>query len=277
MKQTILTEKLPDSQGGFTIVKGFDRPVIEPHETRKKVMIGIKTTDEWTAFENKRNEIHAEKRLAAQAFVNSKNAGKAGNRAECESFHVEFNTRTNNALRLDGEMPPIKRAKDEKIKALTKSLAVYFEPRAGEKIIEPTEAFTLSEKVKTLTKNQVLLRDGTIKSDFVGVEYWKKAIDEKWSKNIISVVGKNIPSGGKLQKDLTGDEQIEISGQLNLERISKLSVANKDAEKLQVIDGLAGQAATMRSKLEIQNDSAALTKSQDWYNLELIKLDEVYK
>jgi hypothetical protein len=272
MKSTVLTEKI----GGFIIVKGFDRPVIEPFETRKKVEIEIKKTDEWKAFDAKKKAIENECKMAAQARKSKALARKNKNVADVEKYHADDLMRTKNAENLMAEMGPIKKAMQKKHKELMNSQAVYFSPRPGEEIIEPTEVFTLSEKVKALKSNEVLLRDGTVKPDFVGKSYWKKGASG-WAKNTITEIGKKIPTGGKLPEDLTGDEQTEISEQLNLERIGKLSISDKESEKLGVIDGLAGQAATMKSKLEIQSDSQALQKSQDWYNAEVLKIEEVYK
>lgn len=276
MKRTVLTEKLPDAQGGQTIVKGFDFPVIDPHRTREKVAVAIRQADESRAFSDKRKAIENECKMAGQSRTSEIAAKKNNNIADAEKHHSDYLRRFENASDLMNEMLPLKRAYNQKLKSLRKSQAIFFTPRNGEEILENNEMATLSEKYRGLNKNQVLLRDGSVKSDFVGVEYWKKSTDGKWSKNMISQIGKNIPTGGKRKEDLTQEERAEISEQLNLERISKLSSGGKESEKLQVIDSLAGQAASMRSKLEIQNDSAALTKSQDWYNVEVAKLDEVY-
>ena len=55
-----------------------------------------------------------------------------------------------------------------------------------------------------------------------------------------------------------------------------MTAAQKAEEKAGVIQGLQHQAVQMRMGLEIQNDSAALKKSQDWYNAEVAKVEALY-
>jgi len=79
------------------------------------------------------------------------------------------------------------------------------------------------------------------------------------------------------ESKLSESQRAEISLQLETERISKMSKADKAKEKEQRESGLKAQAVQMRNELEISNDKDALKKAQEWLAAELTKLDEVYK
>ena len=55
-----------------------------------------------------------------------------------------------------------------------------------------------------------------------------------------------------------------------------MTLAQKEAEKTAIISGLASRANAMRGELEIQGDSKALVKSQDWYKAEVEKVNLRY-
>lgn len=71
-------------------------------------------------------------------------------------------------------------------------------------------------------------------------------------------------------KEIIKKEQFEIS------RISELSNEKKQNEKTIKISLLVKKAIAMRSELEIQSDPEALTKSQQWFNAEKQKIEDLY-
>jgi len=112
------------------------------------------------------------------------------------------------------------------------------------------------------SSNATLAEVDSVPADYVG---------GKWSSREISKIGDEIKSG-----EIT-EINAEISEQLESERIAKLTTAQKEAEKSNLISALASRANAMRGELEIQGDAAALKKSQDWYKAEVEKVQARYQ
>ena len=158
---------------------------------------------------------------------------------------------------------------------LFKQFAIYLNT-PNEIFITDKEAETIIHKMKTI-KNEDILLDINLKEicDNRGKIVWRK-ISGKWMKRDISILGDDLKAGEILQNNLSESESLEITEQLESERISKLSQSEKEIEKQSMMDSIANQAVTMKLKLEIQNDLKALEKSKEWYNSEIEKINIKY-
>ena len=158
-------------------------------------------------------------------------------------------------------------------KKFVKEHAEYFQPKIGEVFIE-------DEQYQKLVKKEIgefgkLTIAGKVIPDYSEQSIYQKT-GGKWI--IINLdFGDKFPDGAILVRNLTDEQKIEIADQTEIDRISELSGPEKETEKQNAIDGVAFQAAKMRSALEIQGDGKALEKSQDWYNAELIIIEAKYK
>jgi len=138
----------------------------------------------------------------------------------------------------------------------------------------------LMQKWMSKTENEQITINGEVVEDFRGKQYFYKA-DGSWVESeIISDLGitKNTVVADEYQDqaiekaDLTPEQLEEI-------RVQGLSAEEKTAEKENAIDQAATQAATMRSKLEIQGATAAKAKAdaQAWYQEQLIIIEAKYE
>ena len=76
---------------------------------------------------------------------------------------------------------------------------------------------------------------------------------------------------------LTDIDREEIATQIDTERIAGLSATAKADEKQAAIDGVLAESVRIRSGLEIQEDSDALKKAQDFYNAGIADVEIKYK
>lgn len=159
---------------------------------------------------------------------------------------------------------------------LLKKHAIYFEPGKDVKIIS-AQVMEFRDKLRTLGKKQFLTLDGNIIDDNRGrIAYFKNA-ENRWIIQNVFMLGEKIDTLSIWSEDLTDEQRQEIGVQIDTERIAGLDATEKVTEFETLKDGIALQAALMRSKLEIQEDPEALVKSQEWYKAEIIKLEDKYK
>jgi hypothetical protein len=124
-----------------------------------------------------------------------------------------------------------------------------------------------------LANNKVLTLDGKTVADYRGKTFFKKS-GGRWLFQEITILGDE-PMTGSTEK-LTESEMAELVEQANTDRIGKLSTAETTKEKDAIIEGLAGQASAMRSKLEIQGDKKALETAQMWYKEQVAAVEKKY-
>ena len=288
--KTIITEIIKDDKNKeHEVIKGFSDPVIEPVETGKNTTDLIKSTPEMKAHNNKIQEIETRNKNITQtknllkAAVNKKFNPKSSDVDKKEADDIIKNEAAKLKVEegkkdeLLADLQGINNNILKKRKELYLGNLIYFDPAPGEEIItveKYNEYMGLSENLES---GQALCKNCDIIQDRRGVEYWLNG-DNGWEKIKIEHINVEITDGAILPVDLTPENIAEITDEAEVRRIAGLSVDDKDTEKQLVIDGVATQAAAMRSKLEIQGSTAgdALTASQDWYNEEVGKIDAKY-
>lgn len=178
---------------------------------------------------------------------------------------------------IESELPEVDVNLKKRRLALIKDNAVYFEPSKNDVILTDKQVTDFKAKLVKLGKKQFLTLEGYIIDDHRNRITYFKNTDKTWTVKKIMVLGDKIDSLAVFSEDLTDSQRQEVGEYQETVRISGLSVSDKALEVESMRDSLAGQAAMMRSKLEIQEDPDALTKAKDWYNAEVLKMEDKYK
>jgi hypothetical protein len=242
---------------GHEVISGFGEPVIDPVETAKVVNAALPETDEYKALEAKKAQ------YAEAATARAKAAHDRDQKAYDDAMA---------AMRTyQEETKPLAEAYSEKIYALRRELAVYFEPKPGEVMIADDEVKKLSEAIKNRPDGVFIKRDGSQVKDNRGTVYFRK-VSKKWQRTQVVRLGDTIPKDAVLEADLTPEQKIEIER----DRVAALPDTDKGKEKDAAIKDALKAAADMRSSLEIQGDVDALAKSQTQYNAEVKRIEGLY-
>ncbi len=114
--------------------------------------------------------------------------------------------------------------------------------------------------------------------DFRGKQYYYKNNDGVWIREpIIEKLG--VTKNTVVHDDFQ-DQAIEKSDMkpedLEVFRTQNLTTEQKEVEKQAAIDSVLQQSINMRSGLEIQNDTDALSKSKTWYQEQLTEINGKY-
>jgi hypothetical protein len=253
MKRTVIYQEID----GHKIIRGFDRPTVDPVATKEVVDSLIKETPEYQAAEAKKAE-HGEAYRAL--IVAATNKDDTAYKAALSAMSVR-----------QEELKPLARALEEKIIALRRENAVYFTPRLGEVIRDASEIDSLITALQGAPQGIKICLDGAEIPDNRGKVYFRKS-GGKWTRTYIVRLGDPVPADAVLEADVTESQAAEIEA----DRISSLPEDVKLKEKEIALAAALNEAAKMRSRLEIQGDPDALQKSKDWYDAELVRIKNLY-
>jgi hypothetical protein len=261
--KTRITQKIDN----YDIIIGIGEAQIDGVATMPIVEIALKETDEYKSVEAKKQELSIILNMAAQAL---KNARTAKTQSEKNGYVTEYQQALEKSKSIESELKELIAPLQSKQQELIFKHAVYFTPKQGESIITPEEATVIENAMITATGNNKFL-DVNLQEicDNRGKTAWIKK-DGKWSKREITKIGDEIKSG-----EIT-EVNDEIIAQIESERIAALTPTERNKEKAVIIQGLLAESINMKAGLEIQGDSQALKKSQDWYNAEVSKVELKY-
>lgn len=282
--KTIITQEVNKK----TVIIGFSDPSIDRFETEKIVKPLIESSQEMVDVANFARQVDGRNQIVVNAKANLKNPEiqkdpklVSKNQKAIQDADIFIQAKNQEIIPLAGKI------KIDKI-SLMQSQAVFHAPKAGEYMIEEgpdLDIFTglfaeiAGDKTKKLGCDIV---DGKVYAPEILPDYRGKTFFEKvgdaWVENNVSELGLDKKESEILQDDLTIEQSGEIAEQNETERIDKLTADEKTVEFNGRIGGVLGQAATVRSELEIKGvDSAdALTQSQDFYKSEVEKLNIIY-
>jgi hypothetical protein len=252
---------------GYDIIIGIGDAQIDGVATMPIVETALKETDEYKSVEAKKQELSIILNMAAQAL---KNARTAKTQSEKNGYVTEYQQSLEKSKAIENELKELIAPLQTKQQELILKHAVYFQPKEGEVIISTADAVKIENAMIAATVNNKFL-DVNLQEicDNRGKTAWIKK-DGKWAKREITKIGDEIKSG-----EIT-EANDEIIAQLETERIASLTPTERNKEKAVIIQGLLTQSIQMKSGLEIQGDSQALKKSQDWYNAEVSKVELKY-
>lgn len=269
--KTIMTQEID----GYDIITNIYSAggLIDPVATQKVVAVEIEKTDVWTEIEAVKSQMQTYANQAVQARRNSKDAT---NEADKKRFWDEYKSRQLQMSDLRDDLKPLVIVFNQKRRELTLEHAVYFHPAQGEEIITDEHAEAVHAKmVEATTEGKVVDKDLNKIDNFCGRKFWKK-VGDTWTKTEISKLGAKPPTGAIDEEDLTEPELAEITEQVEIDRIAALSSTEKLAEKNNILAGLVGRAAMMKSELEITGDPDPLGNAQAWLAAETVKVEAKY-
>lgn len=259
--------KITQNIDGYDIIIGIGEAQIDGVATMPIVENALRETDEYKSVEAKKQELSVILNGAAQALKNARNSKT---QSEKNGYVTEYQAALEKSKAIESELKELIAPLQVKQREFIQTHAVYFQPKEGETIITPDEATVIENAMITATGNNKFL-DTNLKEicDNRGKTAWLKS-GGKWSKREITKIGDEIKAG-----EITEVNE-EIVAQLETERIASLTPIQKADEKSRIIQGLLSQSIQMKAGLEIQGDSSALKKSQDWYNAEVQKVEIKY-
>lgn len=257
----------------YDIIIGIGDAQIDGVATMPIVETALRETSEYKAVEAKKQELSV---LISQTAQAMKNARDSKTQSEKNKYTAEYQQNLELQKGIESELKVLISPLQIKQQELVLKHAVYFTPKEGESIITDAEADDISGKMNEATIKNMWL-DINLKEicDYRSQTAWSMS-NGKWQKRDITKLGETLNVGEKLQNELSEFEQLGISEQLEVERISLLSASDKLKEKESLISALASRANSMRGELEIQGDSKALVKSQEWYKAEVEKVQVKY-
>ena len=264
---------------GFNVITKIEGAggLIDPEATRQRAVVELRKTDVHKEIDRLKNQMSVYVRQMIQAGRNAKDALKRKDNQSHRKFSDEYKLREGQTKEIEKELKPLARQYQAELKNQIRANAVYFIPKPGEEVIEDAEAATIKTKMEAAyAADSVLTRDMKQVCDYRGNIYYKK-ISGKWQGQEISRLGIEPAKGSVLAKNLSEADLTEITEQAEADRIAALKPDARQAEKEAIITGLANMANAMRGRLEIQGDSKALQKAQDWYNAEVAKAEAKYK
>lgn len=256
---------------GHKVITGIDKAIIDPVATKNKIL-----NERSEEIQPIADEVKAKQKAVIDARANRKfNVTSTGLPEETE----ESKAIVNKAMEeLEESARKLSIACNIDKNDMIEN-AIYFEPKNGEQIISDDLAESIMDMSKTKEPNTIMtLVDNAvvIVPDYRGKRFWEKR-NGKW----LNIEIKNIdikPSGdAKSNEDLTSNDIIEIENQFESDRISRLSPAQKLAEKNDLLSKVLTEAAVKKSEYEIIDDPNALAKSQEFYRKRVSEIEDKYR
>lgn len=269
---------------GYEILTGFGNPAAEPEDTKAHVATLLKETDEYkqmVALGDRRQDVTKAYNDGRVRVVKEVEAAVKTDKLNDELANALYNQKMV-ALRAERDTqlaalvnPSLQasEAMEERRKQLARENPVYSEPRPGERIVDDAEVERLTVAVAAAGPGYLVDTSGAAVPDFRGKVFWSKAADG-WTRQDVNTIG--IEPAGKPYEDLSDSERLAVQEQLESERVAGLKAKEKEVEKAAAVESAAGEAALMRSKLEIQGDAKALDKAREWYDAEVVRLEAKY-
>ena len=259
---------------GYKIITGIGDAsgMIDPEATRKIVNKKISSTETWKNIDKLKKQMQV---YANEAMKAKKSIKTAKTEAEKRKFSDEWKLRTGQMKELEKDLAPLGNELKNVFRQMMMQEAIYFESK--DKLVEDSEADIIESLMIEATQEGKLVDENKKKIvDNRKKVFWKKDGSD-WYKNEVNKIG--VDGVGILESELTENHKKEIAEYLESQRISKLKMSEKTAEKEMIIDSLALQADKMKGKLVIQGtkESDALSQAVSWYDSEVAKVDGLYK
>ena len=198
-----------------------------------------------------------------------------------QKYQDSKNFNKSEVAKLRNDLPGLNDSLNKKRIQLIEENAVYQETAKNQ--IDITKNQYDDYKIKLISirqyyndtkKRRFLVSTGDIIDDNRGRVVWEK--DDKWKKRTLRFLSDVKESLEIWETELTEEQRQEIAIQVENDRIAALSPEDKEAEKNVMIEAALKQSVQMRNELEILNESDALQTAQDWYNAEVLVIEERY-
>jgi hypothetical protein len=260
---------------GYDVIIGIGDAggFIDPEATKKIVNEKIKDIEVFKNIEKVKKQMEL---YAQQALQAKENCKTAKTKADQTKFFEECKFRKKQIVELqEQQLYPLAKELDNKYKEMLIENAIYFDLPPTDFFINDEEAEIIKNLMIEATQAGAVVTKKKEKIiDNRGKIFWNK--NEKWEKTIIDILGIEKPENSIEEKNLTEEQKMEITEQLETERIENLSAVEKEKEKDLRIQGAIVRAGQMKNELEIQGDNAALKKAQAWLLEETEKINLIY-
>lgn len=266
--QTVITHEID----GVEIVTGFGRLAIEPVETKPKVAAALKETAEFAATRSLQEELGAMRVAAATAYREGRASKDAGARAR---IYRQYESFTDKAGEIEKRLIPSLKTLEAKRRELVIEHAVYFQPPSHEKIMEPEKIAKLRALMAEPGSGFVTV-DGTVINDLRGSRFCKSDGVGGWYVTTIRLLSDQPPSDFKLYDDLTEADRLAVDYEVQRGKIAAMPLAERAVARVAAEEKAMDDAELFRRKLEIQDDSKALAKSQRQYKAAIANIETLY-
>lgn len=262
------------------------RPKIAALEESKKLVLKGKERNE---FDRRAREERKKEGYFLKTHIEHAKKGEVTLSEEAKSKARKHNQNSNDlygsANTCNTEMKEIQKTRFPKERDILRNNPHFHEPGRGllgknegenwpdyfQRVVDLETQYLISE----LDPHQVLKSDGTLIPDFRGKKFSKK-ISGVWGFGTITAIGVPIQEGATWDEDLTEDQKLEISLQVENDRLAGLSAEDKISEWNQKVLSLANQAQAMENGLKFSGDIDYQSKSQAFYDAEILKLNDKY-
>jgi len=275
MQRTVITEMID----GHQVIKGFDRPCIDPVETRKATEIAMETDplmDQKEDLITQKEALFSQMAPLMEQLIEFYRKGELNPPTPAaEQIQEDLSALDQQIGDLAVQINALIAQIEARYKVVKAENLVYFDPKPGEEIIAEEEFNTLKAAKEALGDNQAICRDQTVIPDFRGLKYWVKEIDD-WNYGVISKIGIEPPGNYKKISDLTEQDKTEIAEQLEEERILNMTAEAREAEKENKLTMLLLHANAKKEFECEAEDQPCIDAVQNWYNTEKAAIEAKY-
>lgn len=271
--KTIKTQQI----GEYQIITGFDELPIDPEATKTAAAETVIKLPEFEAMRTKQREKEQKLAFAKTAFSAAHEYLLSGDESNADLENIKYQNYTAAAAVCESELAEISKELRAKVFEIRRQNPRYFEPRENEIVKTDAEWAELLQAYNAKLDTEQLDVEGKLIADYRGKQWFYQADGVWYDSEKIEQLGATMSTVVPDEYESTAIEKADLTAEQSEEiRIQNLTAEQKTAEKEAAIDAAATQAATMRTKLEIQGDAEALTKSQAWYQEQVTLIEAKY-
>lgn len=256
---TIITRNID----GYEIITGLGMAVIDPVSTKNEIKKIIDDSEELKAVNSISCQLNTVRRAYSAAINQYMTFRERNDLKRMSAAEAEFELKEKQINELISEFKASVKILDAKKISVWNENIIYFQPKAGEKIVSEADYKRILIRLSETQGKRVLLSsDEKEIPDHRNVQYVK-------NEKIVTIKKLGEVPDGKTVSEYSAD-QVEIF------RVNTLSETEKKEEFSRYESAIMNESVSMKAMLEIKNDKESLKKSQDFYNNEIQKLTKKY-
>ena len=259
---------------GHQVVIHIEPAVRDPVATQNAVEALVTALPEWAELQGVLARVSEIRQGAYQAFVSvfRHSPDELISQAERDYWDVKSRAAEIEVSALSASEAPIRKALAEKVTEFWNTHAKYCNPGEGADLMPDDKADPLEEKLRSITELQALTLSGEIVPDLRGLSVWSN-VTGVWAKRTIGKLGESPEDGEKLESDLSDGARAEIAQQIEAERITALSDADRAQEVALIQPRLLAEAQSLADRAKITGEAF---DAKAWYDAEVAGLRDRY-
>lgn len=258
---------------GYELVVGFGEAAVDPVATWAAIQEKVLALPVAAQIKAIKMKISAQLELARDQWTAAENAEKAGLTKQAASNLATREAALKQIPLLEEELAPLAAQYEAERGRLFEENAVYSTPGVNESPIAKADFERLSGLGAGLASRQRLTVTGEIVEDWRGTVYWTKP-GKFWMKGVVASVGEKIPARAIADAELSEAQRVEISEQLETERLAALDPTARDAEKAQALNVAANEAVQKRNLAEVTGKTF---DAKAWYEEKAAAIEKKYE